>query len=319
MSAAAPRAIALLGPQRAQRTLRGVLEQLAPHGPVATITAGWQEREAEDAELNEHLGGASRNLALYHRAERVWRNDPELRAAHRELQARLRTLREAYNVRLASAMDAWTAIEAMPGDPAVLEPEREAALGAVRDIDAWHLRRTAELRHGFEATLRPADRPAVRRERDEIVAALQEVAAVAVGGGHVAVLLNRLRLFGLEALLAEKVVVAWAAGAMALAERVVLFHDSPPQGPGHAEAFETGLGVAGGVIPLPHAGARLRLDDPGRVSRFARRFGPALAIALDPGEAIHRANGAWTPLLGPAMLRGARRLQTDGQVRELEH
>lgn len=318
MIAAAPRAIALLGPQRVQRTLRAVLEQLAPVGPVATITAGWQEREPEDAELNEHLGGAPRNLALYRRAERVWRNDPELRVAHRELQARLRTLRDAYNLRLASAMDAWTAIEALPGDSAVLAPERDAALGMVRDIDAWHLHRAAELRRDYEAALRPIERPAVRRERDELVAALEGVAAVAVAGGHVAVLLNRLRLFSLETLLGNKVVVAWAAGAMALAERVVLFHDSPPQGPGHAEAFETGLGVAAGVIPLPHAGSRLRLDDPGRVGRFARRFGPAAALALDPGEAITRSNGAWMPLHGAAALRGARRLRADGHVRELD-
>jgi len=318
VSAAAPRAIALLGPQRTRRTLRAVLDRLAPTSRVATITAGWQEREPEDAELNEHLGGAPRNLELYRRAERLWRDDPELRVAHRELQARLRTLREAYNLRLANAMDSWMALEAMQGDRTVLEPEREAALAMVRDIDRWHLNRMAELRRDFEAALRPADRPTVRRERDEVVAALEGFEAVAIAGGHVAVLLNRMRLFDVHALLADRVVVAWAAGAMVLAERVVLFHDSPPQGPGHAEAFETGLGVANAVVPLPHAGARLRLDDPGRVSRFARRFEPAAAIALDPGEAIQRTNGAWTPLFGPAAINGARRLEADGSVRELE-
>jgi hypothetical protein len=46
----------------------------------------------------------------------------------------------------------------------------------------------------------------------------------------VAVLVNRLRLFGLGDLVADKTVFAWSAGAMAVSERVVLFHDDPPQG-----------------------------------------------------------------------------------------
>jgi len=309
------RALALLGPQRTQPTVRAVLDRLAPGTRVATITAGWQEREAEDGELNEHLGRSPINLALYQRAERVWEQDAELRTAHRDLQRQLRLLREAYNVRLAAVMDAWMTLETMPGDPAVLEPERTAALEGVRALDAWHVRRTVELRHAFDQALRPPERQAVRRETREIAAALDGAGAIAVAGGHVAVLLNRLRLFGIRDFLVDRVVVAWAAGAMALADRVILFHDSPPQGPGHAEAFETGLGLAGDVVPLPHAGTRLRLDDRGRVGRFARRFAPASAVALDPGEGIHRTNGAWLPLDAPPALRGARRLGADGVLR----
>lgn len=307
--------IALLGPQRTRRIVRGVLDRSASGGAVATITAGWQEREGEDAELNAHLGGRPRNLALYRRAERVWRDDPELRAAHRAVQSRLRLLRETYNVRLAHAIDAWAALEGMDGDPAVLEPERDAALGDVRDLDAQHVRRAAAVRAEFEDAYRPADRPAVRREREEIAEDLEGTRAIAIAGGHVAVLLNRLLLFGLADLIGSRAIVAWAAGAMALSERVVLFHDSPPQGPGHAEALAAGLGLATGVVPLPHAGNRLRLDDPGRVSRFARRFGPAVSVALDPGEGIVRTNGAWAPLAAPA--DGARRLANDGSVEAL--
>jgi hypothetical protein len=312
MSNPRPGVLALLGPQRTRRTVREVLDRLAPGTPVATVTAGWQEREGEDTELNAHLGGQPRNLALYRRAERVWRDDPELRQAHHAFQSKLRLLRETYNVRLAHAIDAWAALERMPDEPDVLDPERLSALEAVRDLDASHLRRAAGLRAQFEDALQPPARPAVRREREEITRELDGAGAIAIAGGHVAVLLNRLLLFGLADLVGGRVIVAWAAGAMALAERVVLFHDSPPQGPGHAEALVPGLGVARDVIPLPHAGTRLRLDDQARVSRFARRFGPAASIALDPGEGIERTNGTWTPLADP--VRGARRLDANGRV-----
>ena len=70
-------------------------------------------------------------------------------------------------------------------------------------------------------------------------------------------------------------VAAWSAGAMAIAERVVLFHDHPPQGAGNAEVFEAGLGLVRGAVFLPHAATRLALDDVGRVALLARRLPPA--------------------------------------------
>jgi peptidase E len=54
--------------------------------------------------------------------------------------------------------------------------------------------------------------------------------AVLIAGGHIAVLLNRLRLFDLSAVLRERPVFGWSAGAMVLTSRIVLFHDSPPRG-----------------------------------------------------------------------------------------
>ena len=51
----------LLGPQRHEPTVRAALERLGlGAGPVAAITAGWEEREAEDLELGEHLSAAGR-------------------------------------------------------------------------------------------------------------------------------------------------------------------------------------------------------------------------------------------------------------------
>ena len=46
--------VVFLGPQRFQPTLAGVLDRLEVEGTVAVITAGWQEREQEVDELEDH-------------------------------------------------------------------------------------------------------------------------------------------------------------------------------------------------------------------------------------------------------------------------
>jgi hypothetical protein len=69
---------------------------------------------------------------------------------------------------------------------------------------------------------------------------------------------------------------------MVVAERVVAFHDRPPEGPGNAEVLDVGLGLAPGLVALPHATARLDLADTARTALFAQRFAPATCVTLDP-------------------------------------
>jgi hypothetical protein len=129
------------------------------------------------------------------------------------------------------------------------------------------------------------------RQFDEIERAVEHARTICIAGGHVAVLLNRLRLFGVERLLASRPVVAWSAGAMAISERVVLFHDHPPQGAGNAELFEAGFGLVRGAVFLPHASTRLALADSARVALLARRFSPAACMTLDDGTLLHWRRG----------------------------
>lgn len=285
--------IALLGPQRGHPDVSTALRDLGAVGDVAIITAGWQEWEDDDARLRASLGDGVHNLQLYGRAERVWNADPELAAAHHALQGQVRLLRRAYNMRLAHAMDAWIDLERLRIDAAVLDGERAEALEAVRALDGHHEARLRELRQAFDDRYTPLTRSDVMRERAELSDVLDGVAAVVVEGGHVPVLLNRLRLFGVDELLGGRTVVACSGGAMALGPRVVLFHDSPPWGPGHAEMGEFGLGLYDGLIPLPDGGARLRLDDTGRVGRMARRFAPAVCVVLDQGARATFEDGRW--------------------------
>jgi hypothetical protein len=98
---------------------------------------------------------------------------------------------------------------------------------------------------------------------------------------------------------------------MALAERIVLFHDRSAHGPGHPEIFGSGLSVLHGVVALPHARARLLLDDTPRMAVFARRFAPAGCVLLENGTRLDIGGDDDLP---PA----TRMLAADGHVTTLE-
>jgi hypothetical protein len=269
----------LLGPQRLVPTVGEALKMFAVEGQVAAITAGWQEREAEDQELSAALGNRTINLMLHARGEAVFRDDPDFFAAHRAKQDRLRQLQDLYRLRLASALKAARRVQQAQAPRDLIDAELEEALQALRLLDAHHMSKVRHIEEEFERKVRPLERMSVRKQLREIDLVLRRCGAVAIAGGHVAVLYNRLRLFDLLA--REVPVLAWSAGAMAVSDRIVLFHDNPPQGRGNAEVLGAGLGLFPGVIVLPHARRRLMLHDHGRISVFARRFATAVCVALD--------------------------------------
>ena len=259
----------MLGPQRLAPTLRDAVAAVGAEGTrVAVVTAGWEERESEDAELTEHLAGETLNLRLFERAEDVFARDPALFTALRARHDRIRKLQSLYHLRLAHAMEAARELLALPADGSneeVVEIERDSAIEAIRTLDQHHLELTREVHAAFDEEWRPDEHDAVRHHHDELRGLLQDCGCLCIAGGHVAILLNRLRLFGFARLADELPLVCWSAGAMAMSERVILFHDSPPQGAGNAEVLEPGLGLLPGLVALPHAAKRLRLSDPVRV------------------------------------------------------
>jgi hypothetical protein len=97
---------------------------------------------------------------------------------------------------------------------------------------------------------------------------------------------------------------------MALTDRIVLFHDRAPQGPGHPEVYGAGLSVLRDVVLLPHARTRLLLDDAPRMAVFARRFAPARCVLLDNGTRIDSDGAGGCPA-------GTRVLAEDGRVAAL--
>jgi hypothetical protein len=279
--------VLILGPQFRSPNLRDALARAGLSGPIVTITAGWQEREGELGALEGHLDQPVRDLRLYERAEAVFNQDAELHETHRMRQADLRRLQELYRARLSHAKTATRELFAMNDDSDLMRDARHAALSAIRRLDAEHLKAIGRIHARWDARLGVRTRPMLARQLAELEHLIDKAGIVCLAGGHVAVLLNRLRLFGLERLLRSRPVVAWSAGAMAISERIVLFHDHPPQGAGNAEIFEAGLGLVRDTVFLPHAASRLALGDRDRVSLLARRLSPAACVTLDDGSLLH--------------------------------
>ncbi len=306
-----PSPVVLLSPQRLRPNLSAVLAQLGAEGPYAVVTAGWEEREDEVGELETHLGQRVTNLRLYGRLDEALAADRELFLAYRERRTRLREQAELYRLRLAHLAATWYDLGRRAGRLDLIEAERASAVEALRDLDAHQVACVTDIVRDFEAALRPAERPSLAPHIEQVHEELLGAEAVLVAGGNVAILLNRLRLFGLGPLLAKRPVFAWSAGSMALSERVVLFHDTPPQGPGHPEVLDAGLGLFKGLTPLPHGAARLRLEERERVALFARRFAPSAPTLLEEGAAVSWNGRSWSRVLGTP-----RRLTADGLVVE---
>lgn len=299
--------LVLLGPQRFEPTVRDAFSSLGVRGPIAVVTAGWQERESEDDELRDHLDCEVLDVALYRRYEQLLERDRELAAALRDRQERLRERQQLYRLRLTHVLESARELMRRKSGGALLLEQRRSAIAAVRALDREHLRRVQRTHAEFEERWRPLARDAVAHEREQLRRILDGCAALAIAGGHVSVLLNRLRLFDLAPLVRDRPIVAWSAGAMAVTESVVLFHDSPPQGAGNPEVLDAGLALCRDLVALPHARRRLRLDDPVRVALFARRFAPATCAVLEGASRLVWDGTRWTAAPGtPALGRGGR-------------
>jgi hypothetical protein len=299
----------LLGPQR-RPTVQGAVTSLYPEGPIATITAGWQEREPEDGELSRLLGARDVNLGLYRRWLDVAERDPVFAAGERALAGLLDELQDSYLLRLDHALQAAYAVQRRGGNEQLKASVLTEAVEAIQELDAAHLARAGAVRGEFYRELPPHERPVIAEHRAEVAALLDGATALVIAGGHVGVLTDVLHLFNVSASLRSPV-VAWSAGAMALAERIVLFHDRSAHGPGHPEVYGSGLSVLRNVVPLPHARARLLLDDAPRMAVFARRFAPARCVLLENGTRMDTDGDGRCP-------PGTRVLGPDGHVITLE-
>ena len=222
--------------------------------------------------------------------------DPGFAAGERPCSAILDELQALYLLRLDHALQAVYAVQRRSGSDRLRASVLAESLAAVRELDAAHLHRVSQVRLEFYAELQPHNRPVIAEHRAEVAEVLDGATALVVAGGHVGVLADVLHLFNVAAAVRSPV-IAWSAGAMALAERIVLFHDRSAHGPGHPEVYGSGLSIVRDMVPLPHARARLLLDDAPRMAVFARRFAPARCVLLDNGTRLDIDNGmsSWPP------------------------
>lgn len=276
----------LVGPQAHKPDLGAALKEAGVTGKVALITAGWQERESDDQALVAELGVPAVNLLLHARSEQLFAADKELKAAHAERQTRLKRMHEVYRIRLDHAFLAAKAISVRHLDEVLLAEERIVSVEGLRYLDLDHLERTRGIHAEFEKKWHSNDRKEVAKHRRELAELIEPCTAIVVAGGHVASLLYRLKLFDILALAGERRWIAAAAGAMALTERIYLFHDFAPHGTGIAEVLDAGLGLAKDLVVLPDPKRRLKLEDRAGIIRFVQRVAPARCIAMDEGHRV---------------------------------
>lgn len=284
----------MLGPQSPRANLKNAIDSLSFNGPIVTITAGWRDSEAETDELQAEIGIPIEDLNLYHQAEKIFALEPELHALQRDRRDKLLELQRLYRIRLTPSMAAARRLLREKGEPDLLRLEQRAAISQVRALDRHHVRRISAIHQDFDtrrAALAISGAPTLRQTIQRKVA---DSALVLIAGGHVAVLINRIRLFRLADVLAQKPIIAWSAGAMVLGERIVLFHDDAPQGKRDAEVLDTGLGIVRNIIPLPHSKSRLDWSNRTRMALFSRRFAPAICCTLDNGSMIQMENNKIT-------------------------
>lgn len=295
--------VLVLGPQRPTPNLAEVLDARAVPGPVAVVSAGWRHDEAELAALRRDVGRPVVHLPLYRWFEEVLAQAPDLAEAYRARQDRIKAFKALVRTRLSATYGTILRLHAQRvEDDALHEAELLDAVRVLRELDGRVLDGCDAIRAEAGLVHMPWQHEVVAPMHRRIASTLADCGAVAIAGGHVAVLLNRLEFFGMPGLLRQHrddggTIAAWSAGAMVLAERIVLFYDDPPEGPSEPEVLDRGMGLLQGRAIFPHARTRLRLDQTDRLRLLEARFGAC--VGLENGAALAVQDGEWTDLGRP--------------------
>ncbi|MBT8090023.1 MAG: Type 1 glutamine amidotransferase-like domain-containing protein [Gammaproteobacteria bacterium] len=275
----------LLGPQRPVVNLDSALARSGiGDGPIGVISAAWQEAEGDIDGMQRLVKNPLSDLLLYQKAEALFAADTRLHEAYRRRQEHLKEQQRLYRLRLRQLKIAARATLRAEGEPAVLAAERRHAISQLRALDKHHLRQVDKIHARFDNDFNVDCNTALAEHTSAFAEALSRFDSLLITGGNVVVLINRLRLFGLGPQLQRKNIVAWSAGAMVLADRIVLFHERMPQGRRDAEIMCRGMAIVPDTVLLPNASGRLRLRDSLRIGLFDRRFSPATCVALDNGS-----------------------------------
>lgn len=295
-----PGTVLVLGPQRPIPNLSQVLDARGLDGPVAVVSAGWRHDEAELSALRRDIGREIVHLPLYRWFEEILAQAPTLAAAYRARQDRIKAFKVLVRPRLSAAYGTILRLHAQRiEDEALHEAEVLDAVRVLRELDSRVLDGCDAIRAEAGLGQAPWQHELVAPFHARVEAALRDCGTIAIAGGHVAVLLNRLEFFGLPGLLRQHhagggTIVAWSAGAMVLGARIVLFYDDPPEGPSEPEVLDRGIGLLPGRTLFPHARTRLRLDQADRLRLLEARFGTC--TGLESGAALAVQDGQWLDL-----------------------
>ncbi len=306
--------ITLLGPQRKPHLAQVVASLGLGDARFATINAGWREREPDDALLSETLGSNTVNPRLWHRMQRIWDVDPEFAQADQDRRRVLEEMQQLYLLGLDHALSALKELlHLTPHHPGVVDLAVLDAEEIVRQMDARHIERVEAQYAEFWENWKPHHRDSIARERSEISHELSQVQGIILTGGHVGVLMGAMNLFNIAPAL-DVPIIAWGAGAMALTERVVLFHDRAAHGPAIAEVYRSGLGLVRHTVALPSPGDRLDVTNATRMGLLARRFDPARSLLLGAGVQVHIGYDGALPPTAPVLASDGSTTTLDGRA-----
>ncbi len=137
----------LLGPQRFRTTVGAVIRTVAPEGAVATVTAGWQDRESDTGELDATLEGRGRHLNLYGRLVDVLDSDERFAAAALAHRDAVDELAGIYSLRLQRALDSVYTVQRRTVRTDLAALALADGVRVVQSIDQWYLDAVDQL-HG---------------------------------------------------------------------------------------------------------------------------------------------------------------------------
>lgn len=304
------RRLLLLGEQIQQPRLQSCLDRWQITGPVGLISPGWEEDEDDDQWVRESIRNPVVNAMLYALADELFARDPEVLALLRERQDRLRELRELYQFQLHHWCAALRGLLARRETQQIVAQPLKLAFSQLREVDRQYLTAVTEVIREFDRRIAPKHRPSIVAYQRIICQRLESCQALLVAGGHVGVLLNRLRLSRVLNQV-RLPIIAWSGGAMALGDKIIFYDHFHPHAGQETEFSRQGMKFFRGLQLFPKAQQRLDLHNPIEMALVAGRV-PDRPLILDSDSEIE-----WT---GKRMVhaQGIHEIGTDGLLREFK-
>ncbi|MBX3418496.1 MAG: hypothetical protein KF851_12900 [Pirellulaceae bacterium] len=266
-----PQPLLLLGEQRDQPRLQTALERWKISGPVGLVAAGWEEDENDDLWVRDSIRNPVINTMLYELADELFARDPAVLALLRERQDHLRELRDVYQIQLQHFCAIIRGLLIRRETQRTVAEPLDLTFSQLRKVDAQYLTSVAGVIRKYDRELSPKNRPSIVAYQKVVVKRLATCQALLIAGGHVGVLLNRLRLSRLLNQVPLPT-IAWSGGAMALGEVIFFYDHFHPHSGQETELSRHGLKCYRGVQVFPRAEQRLDLHQPVEMAMLAGRI-----------------------------------------------
>jgi hypothetical protein len=260
----------LLGEQREQPRFQAVLKRWKITGPVGLVSAGWEEDEQDDQWVRDSIRNPIVNSMLYELADEVFARDPEVLTLLRERQDHLRDLRDVYQLQLQHLSAILRGLLRRRETQSYVVAPLDLSFAQLRAVDKQYLDSVSEVIRQFDRKIAPKDRPSLVAYRKVVCQRLASCQALLIAGGHVGVLLNRLRLSRVLSHL-RLPTIAWSGGAMALGDTVFFYDHFHPHSGQETELSRHGMRWYQGLQVFPRAEQRLHLHNPVEMALLAGR------------------------------------------------